>query len=157
MWIEAVSVTGYVQDATVMKFIMNIRWSAMMMCDVMPTISEDGVDRDSFYSDGDGNFEQMMVNMLDERDKLVEALREAREASADNKAKLQEIQRARDALQEQMSSAFPRVTILNTACHWLIPPVTGDMWSSGRMMAYHVDGLGSNPGPHTSSHVVRIG
>ena len=51
-----------------------------MMCDVMPTISEDGSgDRDSNYSGDDANFEQLMVNMLDERDKLMESLREAQD------------------------------------------------------------------------------
>ena len=57
-----------------------------MMCDIMPTIAEDGPmmlagDRDSYASSAgtpgeDANFEQLMINMLDERDKLVENLRE---------------------------------------------------------------------------------
>ena len=57
-----------------------------MMCDIMPTIAEDGPmmlagDRDSYASSAgtpgeDAKFEQLMINMLDERDKLVENLRE---------------------------------------------------------------------------------
>lgn len=41
-----------------------------MMCDVMPTISEDSISQRSGQFTGDeANFEQLMVNMLDERDK----------------------------------------------------------------------------------------
>ncbi len=81
------------------------------MCDVMPTISEDGSnDRDSQYSGDDANFEQLMVNMLDERDKLMETLRETQETLAAREAKLQEIERERDALQKQLQSSTPQVS-----------------------------------------------
>ena len=80
------------------------------MCDVMPTISEDGSnDRDSQYSGDDANFEQLMVNMLDERDKLMETLRETQETLSAREAKLQEIERERDALQKQLQSSTPQV------------------------------------------------
>ncbi|XP_014675612.1 PREDICTED: liprin-alpha-2-like [Priapulus caudatus] len=48
-----------------------------MMCDVMPTISEDSLSQRSSQYGGssDENFEQLMINMLDERDKLTETLR----------------------------------------------------------------------------------
>ena len=83
------------------------------MCDVMPTISEDGSnDRDSQYSGDDANFEQLMVNMLDERDKLMETLRETQETLAAREAKLQEIERERDALQKQLQSSTPQVRFL---------------------------------------------
>ncbi|VDN17650.1 unnamed protein product [Gongylonema pulchrum] len=59
-------------------------WNGTMMCDVMPTISEDGVDPqpgtgsesgELAAASGDQNrIEQLMVNMLDERDKLLEQL-----------------------------------------------------------------------------------
>ena len=84
-----------------------------MMCDVMPTISEDGSnDRDSQYSGDDANFEQLMVNMLDERDKLMETLRDTQETLAAREAKLQEIERERDALQKQLQSSTPQVRFL---------------------------------------------
>lgn len=82
------------------------------MCDVMPTISEDGgagADRDSNYSGDESNFEQLMVNMLDERDRLMESLRESQEAFAVTQAKLQEAERDRDAFQKQLSSTQPQV------------------------------------------------
>ena len=83
-----------------------------MMCDVMPTISEDGcADRDSIYSGDDSNFEQLMVNMLDERDKLMETLRETRENLQELHGKLQECVRDRDNLQKQMSATHPQVCV----------------------------------------------
>jgi len=83
-----------------------------MMCDVMPTISEDGgpgTDRDSNYSGDESNFEQLMVNMLDERDRLMETLRESQETLAVTQAKLQEAERDRDAFQKQLSATQPPV------------------------------------------------
>ena len=77
----------------------------------MPTISEDScTDRDSIYSGDDSNFEQLMVNMLDERDKLMETLRETRENFGESQSKLQEVERARDNLQKQLSATHPQVS-----------------------------------------------
>lgn len=82
-----------------------------MMCDVMPTISEDGSnDRDSNYSGDESNFEQLMVNMLDERDKLMETLRETQESLAMTQAKLQETEHERDAFQKQLMATHPQVS-----------------------------------------------
>ncbi|GAA6089629.1 liprin-alpha-4 isoform X1 [Tachysurus ichikawai] len=84
-----------------------------MMCEVMPTINEGdstSSQRGSQNgSDGESNFEQLMVNMLDERDKLLESLRETRDALVQSQAKLQEALHERDALQRQISSALPQV------------------------------------------------
>lgn len=83
-----------------------------MMCDVMPTISEDGSnDRESQGSGDESNFEQLMVNMLDERDKLMETLRETQEALAGTQAKLQEVEKDRNNLQKQMSATTPQVSV----------------------------------------------
>lgn len=82
------------------------------MCDVMPTISEDGSnDRESQGSGDESNFEQLMVNMLDERDKLMETLRETQEALAGTQAKLQEVEKDRNNLQKQMSATTPQVSV----------------------------------------------
>jgi len=80
----------------------------------MPTISEDGSnDRDSYNSgdDANANFEQLMVNMLDERDKLMETLRETQENYSLAQAKLAEMERERDAFQTQLQATTPRVSI----------------------------------------------
>ncbi|XP_062842575.1 liprin-alpha-4 isoform X3 [Trichomycterus rosablanca] len=83
-----------------------------MMCEVMPTINEgdsSSSQRGSQNgSDGESNFEQLMVNMLDERDKLLESLRETRDALVQSQAKLQEALHERDALQRQISSSLPQ-------------------------------------------------
>ena len=70
----------------------------MMMCgDIMPTISEDG-DHDHEGSMEDNNFEQLMVNMLDERDKLMETLRETQENLTYTRSKLKDTEMEKDAL-----------------------------------------------------------
>lgn len=82
----------------------------MMMCDVMPTISEDGGgDRDSQGSTEDSNFEQLMVNMLDERDKLMDQLRDVQDQLHDNTQKLKDTEREREALEKQLNSSAPQV------------------------------------------------
>ncbi|XP_066559772.1 liprin-alpha-4 isoform X3 [Amia ocellicauda] len=83
-----------------------------MMCEVMPTINEG----DSMSSqrgsqngsDPDSNFEQLMVNMLDERDKLLESLRETQETLIQTQTKLQDVVHERDLLQRQINSALPQ-------------------------------------------------
>ncbi|XP_077994907.1 liprin-alpha-1-like [Glandiceps talaboti] len=80
-----------------------------MMCDVMPTISEDSSgQRGSQCSENDSNFEQLMVNMLDERDKLMDTLRETQETLLETQDHMQEIERERDSLQKQISSNLPQ-------------------------------------------------
>ena len=84
----------------------------MMMCDVMPTISEDGGgDHDSQGSNEDSNFEQLMVNMLDERDKLMDQLRDVQDQLEENSQKLKETERERDVLAKQLDSSTPQVSV----------------------------------------------
>uniref|UniRef100_A0A3B1IIN7 PTPRF interacting protein alpha 4 n=1 Tax=Astyanax mexicanus TaxID=7994 RepID=A0A3B1IIN7_ASTMX len=83
-----------------------------MMCEVMPTINEgDSVSSQRGSQNGseqESNFEQLMVNMLDERDKLLESLRETQEALLQSQAKLQDALHERDVLQRQINSALPQ-------------------------------------------------
>ncbi|GBP47221.1 Liprin-alpha-3 [Eumeta japonica] len=80
-----------------------------MMCDVMPTISEDNISqRSSQFSGEDANFEQLMVSMLDERDKLVESLRETQERLGDAELRLKEVEKERDSLQRQIAANLPQ-------------------------------------------------
>ncbi|XP_035208520.1 liprin-alpha-2-like isoform X2 [Stegodyphus dumicola] len=80
-----------------------------MMCDVMPTISEDSVSqRSGQFSSDESNFEQLMVNMLDERDKLMENLRETQEGMQEIQSKLAEVERERDSLQRQLQANLPQ-------------------------------------------------
>lgn len=79
------------------------------MCDVMPTISEDGsTDRESQGSGDDANFEQLMVNMLDERDKLMETLRETQDSLSLTQAKLSDTEKEKESLLSQLQSTTPQ-------------------------------------------------
>lgn len=81
-----------------------------MMCDVMPTISEDSISqRSSQFSGEDANFEQLMVSMLDERDKLMDSLRETQERLGETEMKLAEVEKERDSLQRQINANLPQV------------------------------------------------
>uniref|UniRef100_A0A3P9KKV9 PTPRF interacting protein alpha 2 n=1 Tax=Oryzias latipes TaxID=8090 RepID=A0A3P9KKV9_ORYLA len=83
-----------------------------MMCEVMPTISEDTAlsqrGSQSGSSDPDSHFEQLMVNMLDERDRLLDTLRETQESLGLAQQHLQDVIYDRDSLQRQLSSALPQ-------------------------------------------------
>ncbi|OWR53312.1 hypothetical protein KGM_209969 [Danaus plexippus plexippus] len=85
-----------------------------MMCDVMPTISEDSISqRGSQFTGEDANFEQLMVSMLDERDKLVESLRETQERLSDTELRLKEVEKERDSLQRQIAANLPQPPLLS--------------------------------------------
>ncbi|KAM6237119.1 liprin-alpha-4 [Porphyrio hochstetteri] len=79
-----------------------------MMCEVMPTISEGDPLGPPQGSEADADFEQLMVNMLDERDKLLDTLRETHETLSVTQNRLQETVRERDQLQRQLNSALPQ-------------------------------------------------
>ncbi|XP_036918476.1 liprin-alpha-1 isoform X6 [Sturnira hondurensis] len=88
-----------------------------MMCEVMPTISEaEGPPGGSgshgpgspTQPDADSHFEQLMVSMLEERDRLLDTLRETQETLALTQGKLHEVGQERDSLQRQLSTALPQ-------------------------------------------------
>ncbi|XP_076229816.1 PTPRF interacting protein alpha isoform X5 [Nomia melanderi] len=79
------------------------------VCDVMPTIAEDSISqRSSQFSGEDANFEQLMVSMLDERDKLLETLRENQARFQETEARLQETEKERDSLNRQLNANIPQ-------------------------------------------------
>lgn len=63
-------------------------------------------------SDSDSHFEQLMVNMLDERDRLLDTLRETQESLSLAQQRLQDVIYDRDSLQRQLNSALPQVCFL---------------------------------------------
>ncbi|XP_071387952.1 liprin-alpha-1 [Centroberyx affinis] len=89
-----------------------------MMCEVMPTISESegpggggGGGRGSgspLQSDSEGHFESLMVSMLEERDRLLDTLRETQENLGLTQGKLHEVSHERDSLQRQLNTALPQ-------------------------------------------------
>lgn len=87
------------------------------MCEVMPTISEaegppgGGGSHGSgspSQPDADSHFEQLMVSMLEERDRLLDTLRETQETLALTQGKLHEVGHERDSLQRQLNTALPQ-------------------------------------------------
>ncbi|XP_062961535.1 LOW QUALITY PROTEIN: liprin-alpha-1-like [Cynocephalus volans] len=88
-----------------------------MMHEVMPTISEaegspggSGSHASSSPSqaDTDSHFEQLMVSMLEERDRLLDTLRETQETLALTQGKLHDVGHERDSLQRQVKTALPQ-------------------------------------------------
>uniref|UniRef100_A0A5K4FAX0 Liprin-alpha CC2 domain-containing protein n=1 Tax=Schistosoma mansoni TaxID=6183 RepID=A0A5K4FAX0_SCHMA len=81
------------------------------MCDVMPTISEDGNssqgDRDSQASGEGTNVEDMLLSILDERDRLMESLHDAQDQLVFTQNRLAEAERERDVLNRQLSEKLP--------------------------------------------------
>ncbi|TKS70520.1 Liprin-alpha-1 LAR-interacting protein 1 [Collichthys lucidus] len=118
LWSSAEAVTFGV-TWTSLKKNDNKLYPAKMMCEVMPTISEaegpggggGGGRRGSgspLQSDSEGHFESLMVSMLEERDRLLDTLRETQENLGLTQGKLHEVSHERDSLQRQLNTALPQ-------------------------------------------------
>lgn len=83
------------------------------VCDVLPTISEDAVSQRSSQcsnDNGESNVENIMVSLLEERDKLMDSLREVHDRLSDTEMKLDDASHERDVLQKQLSASLPQVS-----------------------------------------------
>ncbi|CAJ0564290.1 unnamed protein product, partial [Mesorhabditis spiculigera] len=73
-----------------------------MMCDVMPTISEDSADMSHHQDDHhNANIEELMVNMLQDRDKLQEQIEQYKGQLEDMQIRARDFERERDSLRRQ--------------------------------------------------------
>lgn len=83
------------------------------MCDIMPTIAEDGNssqgDRDSQVSAEGNTVEDMLLSILDERDRLMENFQEAQEQLNYSQNRLTELEREKDCLSRQLREKIPEV------------------------------------------------
>ncbi|EGI68481.1 Liprin-alpha-2 [Acromyrmex echinatior] len=126
-----------------------------MMCDVMPTIAEDSMSqRSSQFSGEDGNIEQLMVQMLDERDKMMESMREHQERLQEMEARLTEVEKERDALNRQLNANIPQACgsahlVGPYDLHEYTPANRGRVRLHGSRHGNHVDFLRCNGKPRT--------
>ena len=77
------------------------------MCEVLPTLDET-----SPSPDGDNSkLELLMMSMLEERDKLMEKLRENQESYSEATRKLSEVQADNSVLMRQLQALMPEVRV----------------------------------------------
>jgi len=97
-----------------------------MMCDVMPSIAETGheadlrdsvcsdIDEEDHDYDGDGGHGDDGL-LMDEKEELVESLRDAQDNLASTQASLQRVERERDSLYARLFTNQPVVRIVSLA------------------------------------------
>lgn len=78
----------------------------------MPPIAEDSVCQrtgmTNFTSGEEANFEQLMVTMLDERDKLMETIRQTQVKLTESHSRVAQLEKERDLLQILVDSSLPK-------------------------------------------------
>ena len=84
----------------------NTMWN--MMCDVMPTISEDSLPQ-RHYTGEEANFERIMITILDERDRQNDQIRLLQEKLQELSSKLNDAEKEKESLTKQLNANLPQV------------------------------------------------
>lgn len=85
-----------------------------MMCDVMPTITEDNIGGQRHqFSGEDVRINEFMDTVVDERNKLLETLSKSQIRLDETEKQLAEVESERNALQRQIDATFPKVRFNN--------------------------------------------
>ncbi|VVC27964.1 Hypothetical protein CINCED_3A021033 [Cinara cedri] len=79
-----------------------------MMCDVMPTITEDNISQLHQYTGEDVRINEFMDSVVDERNKLLESLSKNQIRLDETEKQLAEVESDRNALQRQIDATFPK-------------------------------------------------
>lgn len=74
------------------------------MCEVLPTIMDESEEEGS-------KLEQLMMSMLEERDKLMESLRESQESYKEATKQLSDVQTDNKILMRQLQALMPEVGV----------------------------------------------
>ena len=80
------------------------------MCDVLPAIGEETPPSSPDDGGDNSKLEQLMISMLEERDKLMEKLRESQEAYTESTKKLGEVESDNKVLLRQLQALMPQVS-----------------------------------------------
>ena len=89
------------------------------MCDVLPAIGEETPPSSPDDGGDNSKLEQLMISMLEERDKLMEKLRESQEAYTESTKKLGEVESDNKVLLRQLQALMPQVSSgVKAVCRW---------------------------------------
>ncbi|XP_050535296.1 liprin-alpha-1 isoform X6 [Daktulosphaira vitifoliae] len=79
-----------------------------MMCDVMPTITEDNIGQRHQFSGEDVRINEFMDTVVEERNKLLDTLSKSQIRLDETEKQLAEVESERNALQRQIDATFPK-------------------------------------------------
>ncbi len=104
------------------------------MCEVLPTIMDESEEEGS-------KLEQLMMSMLEERDKLMESLRESQESYKEATKQLSDVQTDNKILMRQLQALMPEVGVgggCSILCQYLTAMPISRYWHSSPSELCHM-------------------